>query len=266
MERKKIVFILLIGILFFGFTFVNIRDISGNLVNLRSQTQNKVILLDFFATTCKPCMNELPHLKKLVDGIDNKNFQFYAISEDGSNITNEAIKKFLKENFGSDAVNILRDIYHQQYTLNQKVKGPISIPRNVLLKNGKVILDIIGYHEDTIGKLNKAIKGNLVAPKKHLQSIRLNIKVYEGFATESTYTSMVKAFLAKNKIITTNDTGTETLRVELKKVGGFQMVKLNYLNEKNEALFSKSTPIYDANDCINKTLVSLGEFIKFKSK
>ncbi len=266
MERKKVIFILLIGVLFFGFTFVNIRDISGNLINLRSQTQNKVILLDFFASTCHPCMNELPHLKKLVDSIKNKNFVFYAISEDGSSVTDNTIKKFLKDNYGSSDINILRDIYHQQYTLNQKVKGPISIPRNVLLKNGKVIIDIVGYHEDTIEKLQKAIKENLIEEIKHLQSIKLALSTYVGFPTEKTYSSMIKAYLAKNKIVTTNDTAASTLKVELKKLGSFQMVKLNYLTYQNEVLFTKSIPIYDPNDCIKKTLSALEEFIKFENK
>jgi peroxiredoxin len=43
-----------------------LTDIDGNSVTL-SDYQGKVVLLDFFATWCQPCMNEIPNLKTIRD-------------------------------------------------------------------------------------------------------------------------------------------------------------------------------------------------------
>lgn len=59
------------------------RDIEGNDVRLASHIGKDVVLLDFYATWCEPCVQELPHLRKLYDVNKSKGFQILAISVDG---------------------------------------------------------------------------------------------------------------------------------------------------------------------------------------
>ena len=40
------------------------KDIDGNTIEL-SKYKGKVVILDFWATWCRPCIKEIPHLKKI---------------------------------------------------------------------------------------------------------------------------------------------------------------------------------------------------------
>jgi thiol-disulfide isomerase/thioredoxin len=58
---------------------------EGKSVSLRSvveNPQNKYVLLDFWASWCKPCMREVPHLKEAYDAYRTKGFEIYAVSLD----------------------------------------------------------------------------------------------------------------------------------------------------------------------------------------
>jgi len=44
--------------------------------------QNRVIIIEFWATWCPPCVQSVPHLKKLVSQYDDKNVLFLALSQD----------------------------------------------------------------------------------------------------------------------------------------------------------------------------------------
>jgi peroxiredoxin len=59
------------------------RDIEGNDVRLASHIGKDVVLLDFYATWCEPCVQELPHLRKLYEVHKSKGFLILAISVDG---------------------------------------------------------------------------------------------------------------------------------------------------------------------------------------
>lgn len=73
------------------FTLMNLEGESISLSNFKE----KVLVLDFWATWCGPCVAELPHLQKLVDSFkSNDNVAFLAISCDFDTST---VKKFMKE-------------------------------------------------------------------------------------------------------------------------------------------------------------------------
>lgn len=62
-------------------------DAEGNAVSLKSvigNPANKYVLVDFWASWCGPCMNEVPHLKKTYDAFHGKGFEIYAVSLDNN--------------------------------------------------------------------------------------------------------------------------------------------------------------------------------------
>ena len=44
--------------------------------------QNRVVVIEFWATWCPPCVQSVPHLKKLVSQYDDKNVLFLGLSQD----------------------------------------------------------------------------------------------------------------------------------------------------------------------------------------
>ena len=58
-------------------------DINNNSISL-SDFRNKIVLIDFWASWCKPCRIENPKLVKLYNQYSNQNFEIISISLDGT--------------------------------------------------------------------------------------------------------------------------------------------------------------------------------------
>jgi thiol-disulfide isomerase/thioredoxin len=54
-----------------SFNSIQLEDLNGVPVSL-SSFQNKMILLNFFATWCGPCVHEMPDLENIADQLGNK--------------------------------------------------------------------------------------------------------------------------------------------------------------------------------------------------
>lgn len=58
-------------------------DLSGRPLNLSSY-RGKVVLLDFWATWCEPCREEIPHFVELQNKYRDRGFQIIGVSMDDS--------------------------------------------------------------------------------------------------------------------------------------------------------------------------------------
>lgn len=88
------------------FTDLTLRNAAEETVTLSSLVRpGRWVLLDFWATWCKPCMVEVPHLKAAYDAFKEKGFEIYGVSldsdpvkwkkviaEEGMNWTNTVIR------------------------------------------------------------------------------------------------------------------------------------------------------------------------------
>ena len=62
---------------------LTLKDADGETVALSSLAgPGRWVLLDFWATWCTPCMNEVPHLKKAYETFHAKGFEIYGVSLD----------------------------------------------------------------------------------------------------------------------------------------------------------------------------------------
>ena len=68
-----------------GKVFPNIKlpDPAGTLISLES-LRGKYVLVDFWATWCRPCLNAIPSLKNFYNQYHDKGFEIYSISLDHS--------------------------------------------------------------------------------------------------------------------------------------------------------------------------------------
>ena len=73
-----------------GQPYMNIMqgDADGQIVTLTSvinNPANKYTLVDFWASWCGPCMEEVPHLKQAYDKFHGRGFEIYGVSLDNDN-------------------------------------------------------------------------------------------------------------------------------------------------------------------------------------
>lgn len=61
-----------------------LRDLDGELVSSEDYFGDGPVLLDFWATWCKPCLKNLPKLEKIYQEYGEKGLTILAINEDGT--------------------------------------------------------------------------------------------------------------------------------------------------------------------------------------
>ena len=76
-------------------TDFTLTDIDGNQVSLSQYVGKGPILLSFWATWCKPCVSEMPHLQRMYEARKGSGFMVLAISLDGPE-TEAEVSPFIK--------------------------------------------------------------------------------------------------------------------------------------------------------------------------
>ena len=66
-----------------SFPNFSLEDLSGKTVSLSDYVGNKVVLLDFWATWCEPCLAAMPHFNELYDKYKDDGFMLLSVSVDG---------------------------------------------------------------------------------------------------------------------------------------------------------------------------------------
>ena len=131
-----------------------VEMLDGKQITL-SKLKGKVVLVNFWATWCPPCREELKHVQKeIIDRFKGKDFVFLPISRGEKKATVEAFREKNGYTFamGLDPNQSIFKLFASNY-----------IPRNFLIgKDGKIIYLSVGYDEkefqELISAIDKALK------------------------------------------------------------------------------------------------------------
>ncbi|QTD38941.1 TlpA family protein disulfide reductase [Polaribacter batillariae] len=125
----------------------SVTDINGNEYSLES-LKGKIVVLNFWFVECKPCIEEMPELNRIVKKYKNKDIVFLAFA------TNEKTKidKFLKR----------RDFLYNIIPDSEKIADKYNVsnyPTHIVLDtNSKIAYLTSGLGSTTIRDLENTIK------------------------------------------------------------------------------------------------------------
>jgi peroxiredoxin len=113
-----------------------LEDTNGNKVTL-SALRGKVVMVNFWATWCPPCKEEMPSMARLNKLMADEDFVMLAINAENNGPA--VVPDFLKKNPHDFTV-----LYDDQGTVQQKY-GVYKFPESFIIgKDGTVVQKIIG--------------------------------------------------------------------------------------------------------------------------
>ena len=132
-----------------------LEDINGKKYSLKDY-RGKYVLLDFWSSSCGPCIKMMPHLKEIKEKYKDKDFEIISISADTERKKWEKKVKSIKmtwpslinDGIGSIGATTIVNKYTAQ-----------ALPTMIIVdKTGKIIFRGIGGDEVTVGQLDAKLK------------------------------------------------------------------------------------------------------------
>lgn len=134
---------------------LRLQDLEGHNVELASYLGKGPLILDFWATWCKPCLAALPELQRLHSDLAPRGVQVVGINEDGPR--NAAKVKPFAKTRGIEFPVVL--------DLNRAAQGQLQVavlPTTLLIdRDGTVVRTSFGYRPGEIDALRKAAEALL---------------------------------------------------------------------------------------------------------
>lgn len=122
-----------------------VQTLDGNTIKL-SDLKGKLVVINWWATFCKPCIAEMPGLNMLVEKYGSEDVVFLALAMD----TEADLRAFLEQ----------QDFLYQQALATEatNVIFGYSFPRNVIVDANRIVVyDETGGNADIYKKLEKEI-------------------------------------------------------------------------------------------------------------
>jgi len=137
-----------------------LTKLDGGKLRLPEDLRGKVVVIDFWATWCGPCIQSLPHMKKVYAAYKDKGVEFVGISLDRTG-DKANLAAFVKSN-GLNWIHTYSGKYWDDPTaVKYKIRGIPSIW--VLGKDGRIMST--NAHSNLEGAIEKALAAEAPAPK-----------------------------------------------------------------------------------------------------
>jgi len=128
----------------------SLPTLDGGQISLSDYRGDKVVLIDFWSTTCDPCLREMPELVKLYQANQARGFEVLAISVDGPE-TQAAVPSKVKST-GMIFPVLLDEDTEVIDRYNPKGEMPFTL---LVDRNGTIVLKRSGYQPGDAASMKK---------------------------------------------------------------------------------------------------------------
>lgn len=101
------------------------------------RSADSLLVINFWATWCKPCVQELPYFNEVSGQLKGQKVKFIYVSLDFMNTIEKSVKPFLKKNPFNGEVILLADQDVNNWAINIDKNWDGAIPVTLLIKNDK---------------------------------------------------------------------------------------------------------------------------------
>ena len=132
------------------------NKIKNNLSSYLNNSNHRLTIINFWATWCPPCIEELPSLNRLAIMFEEKGIDILAISMDRGD--EKKLANFLKQK-GGDKLKFFQD---KNWSAGKSlpIKG---LPVTLIVKNNKIETKIIYKHEGPLVWDSLEVKNNILS-------------------------------------------------------------------------------------------------------
>jgi peroxiredoxin len=133
-------------------------NVEGKIVSLSKSLGQGPIYISFWATWCKPCLEEMKIIQKIYEKYEDQGFRVMAINTEGPKASAK-VKSFIKS-YGF-TFDILLD--NDGEVFRRKFKGA-AMPYTFLVNaDGKIVFSAVGFKPGDEIEIEKLIVANLPA-------------------------------------------------------------------------------------------------------
>jgi len=128
----------------------SLANLDGKNVSLKDFA-DKVMVVDFWATWCGPCREEIPHLNKLYENYRGKGLVVVGISMDAEGP--EVVKQFAKE------LRMEYPVVMGDENVQQDFGGIVGLPTTFIIdRKGNIVKKYTGYQPAIMQDIEQTIK------------------------------------------------------------------------------------------------------------